>query len=1130
MRVKEIERTANVAWSPGTQFPIYMVAGTAAQQLDATFSTSAALEIYQLDLTDSSLSVPLISTVPSDCRFHKVVWGSNGMSASNPEASGVVVAGGDNSNIYCYDGAKMINGAKDSLLFKQDRHTGAVKALDFNPFQVNLLASGASESEIYIWDLNKPENPMTPGSKSQPPEDVACIGWNRQVQHILSSTFGSRCVVWDLRKNEPIIKISDSMSRIKCKMVCWHPDIATQLCLSSEDDHTPVIQLWDLRYATSPLKVLENHQKGVLDMAWCPQDPDLLLSCGKDNRILCWNPNSNVQGGEVVYELPTSNQWNFDVQWCPRNPVMISGCSFDGHVTIYSLMGGGHPVHSSDKIGDSFGINDPFNQAGASQQQQQQANVMPLQKPPKWLRKPVGASFGFGGKLVSFENTKTQNVQQPTQKTVYVSQVVTETDLLSRSNLLEQALENQQFVEYCAMKAANSVDSMQESIWNFLRVNFEQEPREYYIQLLGYDRTELARKDMLQAGLRGSGQASPSVGSKTPGSQDEALAMFDDISATQTALQQQKEERPRSPLAIPTSDDAEGLISESLLTGNFEAAVDVCLGENKMAEAILLAIAGGPELLSRTQKKYFQKNKSSLGRLISCVVTHNWTHLIETCDLENWKESLAIVLTYSSKDEFIPLCDTLARRLETEKDGRLSPYAGLCYICSGNIDKFVQNWNENTDVNNTPLSLQDLIEKVMILKRAVELSRGQPSEISGGFLAEKLNRYASLLAAQGSIDTAMKYLGNANEINLAILKDRIYQSLTQIPAGVQRPQFPFEKINVQAQGQALKQQPQQPERPSAKSYQTQAKSNFQTDTTPSAPYMNQFQSYQAVNGPTQTPGQGFYNPNTAPVPSGPQVSTTATTANPVSKGPLSHKYPSYPSTSSFGMDSYNQPSYYQPNSTMQPGYSQPNTYSGGASSYSAPLSTTQPTNMYNVMTPGAPSQPAANSNQPSMHSFMDHKPATAWNDPPTVKQKVSQKVPSQQSDVSAPITNPLYGTTQQQSQLPVQEQTPPGAPANYQNMYNPQEHQRDIQPAAAPVPEPKKPVVKDPIPAEHILSPNVVMGLHQIVQAIRQYDYNTGLQIYTQMVSQGNFSEISSFMPGLKVLLQSAMHLQVYVQ
>lgn len=37
MKIKEINRTANLAWSPKQQYPIYLVAGTAAQQLDATF-------------------------------------------------------------------------------------------------------------------------------------------------------------------------------------------------------------------------------------------------------------------------------------------------------------------------------------------------------------------------------------------------------------------------------------------------------------------------------------------------------------------------------------------------------------------------------------------------------------------------------------------------------------------------------------------------------------------------------------------------------------------------------------------------------------------------------------------------------------------------------------------------------------------------------------------------------------------------------------------------------------------------------------------------------------------------------------------------------------------------------------
>ena len=60
---------------------------------------------------------------------------------------------------------------------------------------------------------------------------------------------------------------------------------------------------------------------------------------------------------------------------------------------------------------------------------------------------------------------------------------------------------------------------------------------------------------------------------------------------------------------------AEGLLGQALLTGNFEAAVEMCIHENKMAEAILLAVAGGPELLARTQEKYFTSNKSCLSRV-----------------------------------------------------------------------------------------------------------------------------------------------------------------------------------------------------------------------------------------------------------------------------------------------------------------------------------------------------------------------------------------------------------------------------------------------------------------------------------------------------------------------------------
>ena len=46
-----------------------------------------------------------------------------------------------------------------------------------------------------------------------------------------------------------------------CSGLAWNPEVATQLVLASEDDRMPVIQMWDLRFATSPLKVLENHTR-----------------------------------------------------------------------------------------------------------------------------------------------------------------------------------------------------------------------------------------------------------------------------------------------------------------------------------------------------------------------------------------------------------------------------------------------------------------------------------------------------------------------------------------------------------------------------------------------------------------------------------------------------------------------------------------------------------------------------------------------------------------------------------------------------------------------------------------------------------------------------------------------------
>ncbi|XP_053524875.1 protein transport protein Sec31A isoform X15 [Artibeus jamaicensis] len=1156
MKLKEVDRTAMQAWSPAQNHPIYLATGTSAQQLDATFSTNASLEIFELDLSDPSLDMKSCATFSSSHRYHKLIWGPYKMD-SKGSISGVLIAGGENGNIILYDPSKIIAAEKEVVIAQNDKHTGPVRALDVNIFQTNLVASGANESEIYIWDLNNFATPMTPGAKTQPSEDISCIAWNRQVQHILASASPSgRATVWDLRKNEPIIKVSDHNNRMHCSGLAWHPEVATQMVLSSEDDRLPVVQVWDLRFASTPLRVLENHARGILAIAWSMADPELLLSCGKDAKILCSNPNT----GEVLYELPTNTQWCFDIQWCPRNPAVLSAASFDGRISVYSIMGGNadglrqkqvHKLSSSFGNLDPFGTGQPLPPLQIPQQAAQHHIVLPLKKPPKWIRRPIGASFSFGGKLVTFENVRTQSQQgaeqpqqqQQQQQHVFISQVVTEKEFLSRSDQLQQVMQSQGFVKYCQKKIDASQSEFEKNVWSFLKVNFEDDSRGKYLELLGYRKEDLGKKIALtlkkvdgpDVALKDSDQVAQSDGEESPAAEEQLLGKH---------IKEEKQEFELLPSAggpfnISINGDIDGLITRALLMGNFESAVDLCLHDNRMADAIILAIAGGQELLAQTQKKYFAKSQSKITRLITAVVMKNWKEIVESCDLKNWREALAAVLTYAKPDEFSGLCDLLGTRLESEGDSPLQSQACLCYICAGNVEKLVACWTKAQDRSN-PLSLQDLIEKVVILRKAVQLTQAMDINTIGVLLAEKMSQYASLLAAQGSIAAALAFLPEStNQPNIVQLRDRLYRAQGEPVLGQESPKVPYERQQL-PKG-----------RPGPVAGYTQM--------------------------PRVAPQQYYPHVRIAP--------TVTTWSN---KTPTA--LPSHPPAAS--------PSDTQGENPPPPGFLMHGNINPNVAA--APLSTS-PGHMHTQVPPYP---------QPQQNQFIqDHAPLlegpqNGWNDPPALNRVPKKKKMPENFmppiPITSPITNPLGDP---QSQM-LQQQ--PSAPVPVSNQPSfPQPHLPGGQPSfpgmqqllgqpgmppsfskpsiegapGAPIGNtiqhvqslPTEKITKKPIPDEHLilkttfedliqrclssatdpqtkrklddaskrleflydklreqtLSPTIISGLHNIARSIEMRNYSEGLTIHTHIVSTSNFSETSAFMPVLKVVLTQANKLGV---
>ncbi|XP_063166073.1 protein transport protein Sec31A isoform X8 [Candoia aspera] len=1107
MKLKEIDRTAMQAWSPSQHHPIYLATGTSAQQLDATFSTNASLEIFELDLTDPALDMKSCATFSSPHRYHKLIWSPH-KTVSDGNLSGVLIAGGENGNIILYDPAKILAGETEVVIAQNSKHTGPVRALDVNLFQTNLVASGANESEIYIWDLNNFATPMTPGTKTQPPEDISCIAWNRQVQHILASASPSgRATVWDLRKNEPIIKVSDHSNRMHCSGLGWHPEVATQMVLASEDDRLPVIQMWDLRFASSPLRVLENHARGILTIAWSMADPELLLSCGKDSKILCSNPNT----GEVLYELPTSTQWCFDVQWCPRNPALLSAASFDGRISIYSIMGGSTDSlrqKQADKLSLSFGNLDPFGTGQPlpplqlPQQTTPQSTILPLKKPPKWIRRPVGASFSFGGRLVTFENSKPQQQGEHPQPCfhVYISQVVTEKEFLNRSNQLQEAVQAEAFISYCQKKIDAAKNDLERNVWSFLKVHFEEDSRGKYLELLGYKKDGLGQKitsaltkESPQGRDQDEAHEEPDQLAQTDGG--EGLAAKDQLLAESKHAKADSLLPTDETFNISVTGDIDGLITQALLTGNFESAVDLCLHDNRMADAIILAIAGGQELLSKTQKKYFAKTRGKITRLITAVVTKNWKEIVQSCDLQNWKEALAAVLTYARPDEFAALCDLLGARLENEGDSLLQTQACLCYICAGNVEKLVACWTKAQD-GNSPLSLQDLIEKVVILRKAVKQTQVMDANAVGALLAEKMSQYANLLASQGSIAAALAFLpANTNQPNIVVLRDRICRAQGELPRGPEAPTAPYER------------------QPAAKGRSGSAAGQMQMPQAPTPQY------YQQRDNPPPPPGfimQKDVNPHMPP-----------------------HQ-PAHPDYNFYSR----QPCPQRP----QNGWNDPPALSRAAKKKKAPDAFLPPVPITApIMTPL--SDPQAQLQQP---------PTSV--PPPAQVPFQPSHLPPGQPGLQSPFQNvpqPGVQTILTPAVSASSMEGAPGAPTG-----NAMQHMQSL---------PTEKITKKPIPEEHLilkttfealiqrclssatdpqtkrklddankrleflydklrdqtLSPMIINGLHNIARSIETRNYTEGLNIHTHIVSTSNFSETSAFMPVLKVVLTQANKLGV---
>ena len=787
MSLRTIDRAGIPVWCPIASSKSMIAVGGTGASYSPDINMAVDLEIYSLDADQRTESIAPIAHEKVDSAFRAIAWADVG-----PAFPLGVVAGGLSSGaVGLWDASRLVSFDRSSpsrsrggssLIFSQHLHGDRpVTCLEFNPQKPTLLATGGSDGMVQVASIERPQQPEIfrgVTTTKHMNSEVLCVSWNRKVQHILASVSNQGLlVVWDLKNKKEVVTIKDPGNRTRPSSLSWNPDVPTQLLVSYNDDNNPCIQLWDMRNCSYPFREFQEHTRGVTCASFCDIDPNLIASSARDNRGVCWSLHSGRLEPYSDLNIPSPAT---KLDWSPHLHGFIAASQTSGIISVHSIS-------------------------------QRQTSVA-ARYPPRWTKMPCGASFGFGGKLVSFGSRQSQ--------TVSIHVVPDDPAVANEADRFEQFLAAD-LRPFCSSKAVEAHEDHEKLTWNLISLLFYgPDARGRVIETMGIDSSEiqgLAEKYLgrpmnaptAQPTLPPEYSLERSDGFTDAGTldPDQLDDLFDQLAKNSeqqaTAVLSVGHSRRESPRSLSHEADSEltptdwskgpeAIIKQSLLVGDISTSVDCCMKCGRFADALFIAAAGGPELWNRVREEYSRKQRDPFIRLVGYVMSQDLEKAVQQADLNSWVETLAVLVTYSRPENFTRQVEMLAERLEKERFDIRS--AVLCYLACGSFSNTVRIWASMSHTQSSQSqALQGLVEKMSCL-----FSATRPAGVDPIF-SHKMHQYATLLANSGRIMAAMRCLILVpDNTETRILKHRIYNAAPSVMGQLLRapPPFPFETADI----------------------------------------------------------------------------------------------------------------------------------------------------------------------------------------------------------------------------------------------------------------------------------------------------------------------------------------------
>ena len=501
-------------------------------------------------------------------------------------------------------------------------------------------------------------------------------------------------------------------------------------------------------------------------------------------------------------DFPVVTNWTFQTRFNPHNPNLFATASFDGKIAVQTLQSTNADASKATSAqNQTLDGEDFFSKATT----QPQAAGFSLPKAPKWLERPVSTSFGFGGRLISVRPVEVADGAKRSSK-ISITKFEVDADIGASTDTFEKAIQTDNLTSICESRIAEAKSDEEKADWKVIETLTSSNPRKELVNYLGFsDQADEAADGISKLGLGTEKEEDEKPKVNGAKRHQRGVSVFDtgadgdflsDLAASKGA-------RTNNPFQVYTGSESESdrRITRALILGQFEKALDVCLQEDRMSDAFMIAICGGQKCIEKAQEAYFSKQSGGPNylRLLASVVGKNLWDTVHNADLANWKEVMATLCTFADEKEFPDLCEALGDRLEEHfksgNDGTQSD-ASFCYLVGSKLDKVVNIWLEELhkseesgilgEADSTAFSLharvlQQFIEKVSVFRKVTKFQDPEirkTGEWKLDALYSKYVEYADITASHGQLDAAQKYLDlvPSNYPDAEVARSRISQA------------------------------------------------------------------------------------------------------------------------------------------------------------------------------------------------------------------------------------------------------------------------------------------------------------------------------------------------------------------